>query len=85
MKEFLEKELDKLKISKGEREILVETYEEQWEWFEEDFISEHSRKPNEKDEKKFIKDFLEKMQSTGSHRYDRRKKKKPYVNVYLKQ
>ena len=59
MREFLEKELDKLKISKGEREILIETYEEQLEWFEEDFISEHSRKPNEKEGKKFIKDFLE--------------------------
>lgn len=59
MRDFLEKELDKLKISKGEREILIETYEEQLEWFEEDFISEHSRKPNEKEEKKFIKDFLE--------------------------
>lgn len=61
MKEFLEKELDKLKISKGEREILVEEFVD-WEWesFEEDFIKENGRKPTEKEGKQFVLKYIEK-------------------------
>ena len=39
MKEFLEKELDKLKISQGERKILIDEFVDwEWEFFEEEGV-----------------------------------------------
>lgn len=61
MKEFLEKELDKLKISQGERKILIDEFVDwEWEFFEEDFIKENGRKPTEKEGKQFVKEYIEK-------------------------
>ena len=59
MRDFLEKELDKLKISKGEREILIEEFVEwRWEYFEEDFESKNGRKPTVKEGKEFVKEYI---------------------------
>ena len=59
MKEFLEEELDKLKISKGEREILIEEFVEwRWEDFEEEFEKKNGRKPSVKEGKEFVKTYL---------------------------
>lgn len=60
MKEFLEKELDKLKMPKGERKYLIEEFVEwRWESFEEDFEKEHGRKPTEKEGKQFVKEYID--------------------------
>lgn len=52
--EILDEELNKLKISKTEREILIEEFE--WRW--ENFLDEEGPKPSAEKIKKFIKEFL---------------------------
>ena len=52
--EILDEELNKLKISKTEREILIEEFE--WRW--EDFLDEEGPKPSDEKIRKFIKEFL---------------------------
>ena len=60
MKEFLEKELDKLKIPNGEREYLIEEFVEwRWESFEEDFVKKNGRKPTEKEGRQFVKEYID--------------------------
>ena len=57
--EKLEKQLDKLKISKTERQILLEDFDWSFESFEEHFMNENHKAPSEKDINKFIKEFIE--------------------------
>ena len=58
-KNFLYDELDKIKISKGERENLIEEFIEwQWESDEEDFIKKYGRAPKEKEAKEIIKKYV---------------------------
>ena len=52
--EILDEELNKLKISKTEREILIEEFE--WCW--EDFLDNEGLKPSVEKMRKFIKEFL---------------------------
>ena len=52
--EILDEELNKLKISKTEREILIEEFE--WRW--EDFLDNEGLKPSAEKMRKFIKEFL---------------------------
>lgn len=52
--EILDEELNKLKISKTEREILIEEFE--WRW--ENFLDEEGPKPSAEKIRKFIKEFL---------------------------
>ena len=52
--EILDEELNKLKISKTEREILIEEFE--WCW--EDFLDNEGLKPSAEKMRKFIKEFL---------------------------
>ena len=54
VEEILDEELNKLKISKTEREILIEEFE--WRW--EDFLDEEGPKPSDEKIRKFIKEFL---------------------------
>lgn len=57
--EILKNKLEKLNISSGEYDILVEYFEDDWEVFEEDINEKKHRNPNDKEIDKFIKDFLE--------------------------
>ena len=52
--EILDEELNKLKISKTEREILIEEFEWRWEMF----LDEEGPKPSTEKIRKFIKEFL---------------------------
>ena len=52
--EILDEELNKLKISKTEREILTEEFE--WRW--ENFLEDEGPKPSDEKIRKFIKEFL---------------------------
>ena len=52
--EILDEELNKLKISKTEREILIEEFEWRWEMF----LDEEGPKPSDEKIRKFIKEFL---------------------------
>ena len=52
--EILDEELNKLKISKTEREILTEEFEWRWEMF----LDEEGPKPSDEKIRKFIKEFL---------------------------
>lgn len=52
--EILDEELNKLKISKTEREILIEEFG--WHW--EDFLDNEDPKPSAEKKRKFIKEFL---------------------------
>lgn len=54
VEEILDEELNKLKISKTEREILTEEFE--WRW--ENFLEDERPKPSDEKIKKFIKEFL---------------------------
>ena len=54
MQEILENELDKLKISNTEREILIEEFE--WHW--EDFLEDEGPKPSAEKTRKFVKEYL---------------------------
>ena len=54
VEEILDEELNKLKISKTEREILIEEFE--WRW--EDFLDNEGLKPSAEKMRKFIKEFL---------------------------
>ena len=54
VEEILDEELNKLKISKTEREILIEEFE--WCW--EDFLDNEGLKPSAEKMRKFIKEFL---------------------------
>ena len=56
--EILKNKLEKLNISSGEYDILVEYFEDDWEVFEEDINEKKHRNPNDKEIDKFIKDFL---------------------------
>ena len=59
IKNFLYDELDKIKISKGERENLIEEFIEwRWESDEEDFIKKYGRAPKEKEAKEIIKKYV---------------------------
>ena len=58
MQEILENEIEKLKISNTEREILIEEFEWNWELFEERFVNDNKRKPTEKEGLKYIKEYL---------------------------
>ena len=52
--EILDEELNKLKISKTEREILIEEFEWRWEMF----LDEEGPKPSTEKIRKYIKEFL---------------------------
>ena len=52
--EILDEELNKLKISKTEREILIEEFEWRWEMF----LDEEGPKPSNEKIRKFIKEYL---------------------------
>ena len=54
VEEILDEELNKLKISKTEREILIEEFE--WRW--ENFLEDEGPKPSAERIRKFIKEFL---------------------------
>ena len=54
VEEILDEELNKLKISKTEREILIEEFEWRWEMF----LDEEGPKPSTEKIRKFIKEFL---------------------------
>ena len=54
VEEILDEELNKLKISKTEREILTEEFE--WRW--ENFLEDEGPKPSAEKIRKFIKEFL---------------------------
>ena len=54
VEEILDEELNKLKISKTEREILIEEFEWRWEMF----LDEEGPKPSNEKIRKFIKEFL---------------------------
>ena len=54
VEEILDEELNKLKISKTEREILIEEFEWRWEMF----LDEEGPKPSDEKIRKFIKEFL---------------------------
>ena len=54
MEEILDEELNKLKISKTEREILIEEFEWRWEMF----LDEEGPKPSTEKIRKLIKEFL---------------------------
>ena len=54
VEEILDEELNKLKISKTEREILIEEFEWRWEMF----LDEEGPKPSAEKIRKFIKEFL---------------------------
>lgn len=54
VEEILDEELNKLKISKTEREILIEEFEWRWEMF----LDEEGPKPPNEKIRKFIKEFL---------------------------
>ena len=54
VEEILDEELNKLKISKTEREILTEEFE--WRW--ENFLEDEGPKPSDEKIRKFIKEFL---------------------------
>lgn len=54
VEEILDEELNKLKISKTEREILTEEFEWRWEMF----LDEEGPKPSNEKIRKFIKEFL---------------------------
>ena len=55
---ILDEELNKVRISNGEREILLEDFEDCWEDYVEDYKEEHHREPSVKDTKTFIKEFI---------------------------
>lgn len=57
--EILKNKLEKMNITSGEYDILVEYFEDEWESFEEELDEKKHRKPNDKEIDKFIKDFLE--------------------------
>ena len=52
--EILDEELNKLKISKTERKILIEEFE--WHW--EDFLEDEGPKPSTEKTRKFVKEYL---------------------------
>lgn len=52
--EILDEELNKLKISKTERKILIEEFE--WHW--EDFLEDEGPKPSAEKTRKFVKEYL---------------------------
>ena len=54
VEEILDEELNKLKISTNEREILIEEFE--WHW--EDFLDDEGPKPSAEKIRKFVKEFL---------------------------
>ena len=54
VEEILDEELNKLKISTNEREILIE--ESEWHW--EDFLDDEGPKPSAEKIRKFVKEFL---------------------------
>ena len=54
VEEILDEELNKLKISKTEREILIEEFEWRWEMF----LDEEGPKPSNEKIRKFIKEYL---------------------------
>ena len=54
MEDILDEELNKLKISKTEREILIEEFEWRWEMFLED----EGPNPSAEKIRKFIKEYL---------------------------
>ena len=54
VEEILDEELNKLKISKTEREILIEEFEWRWEMF----LDEEGPKPSTEKIRKYIKEFL---------------------------
>lgn len=54
MKDILDEELNKLKISKTEREILIEEFEWHWEMF----LEEEGPNPSSEKTRKFIKEYL---------------------------
>ena len=56
--EILKDELNKLKISTTEREILIEEFEWRWEYYVETYQEEHHCTPVIKDTKNFIKNFI---------------------------
>lgn len=57
--DILKNKLEKMNISSGEYDILVEYFEDDWESFEEEIDEKKHRKPDDKEIDKFIKDFLE--------------------------
>ena len=67
IEEILYEELDKLKISDTEREILIEDFEWYWEDFLEDYQEEHHRIPTQKDTKSFVKSFLKEQAKPEKH------------------
>lgn len=45
-------------ISKGEYKILMEDAKQAWEWFEEEYIENHKKKPTAEQKEKFIKKYI---------------------------
>ena len=62
--EILDEELNKLKISKTEREILIEEFEWQWEMF----LDEEGPTPSNEKIRKFIKEFLKENAKIEQHK-----------------
>lgn len=65
---ILDEELNKIKISNTEREILLEDFEWHWENYVEDYKEEHNREPTIKETKTFITDFLKENAKTEKHK-----------------
>lgn len=66
--EILYEELNKVKISNTEREILIEDFEWHWEDFLEDYKEEHHRDPSVKDIRTFVKNFIKENAKIEQHK-----------------
>ena len=64
MEDILDEELNKLKISKTEREILIEEFE--WHW--EDFLDDEGPKPSAEKIRKFVKKYLKENAKIEQHK-----------------
>ena len=65
---ILDEELNKVRISNGERDILIEDFEDRWEEYVEDYKEEHHRELSVKDTKTFIKEFIKENAKTEKHK-----------------
>ena len=66
--EIFDEELNKVKISKGERKQLLKDFEWPWEDFVEEYQEKHHQEPTLKDSRSFIKDFIKKNAKTEEHK-----------------
>ena len=79
VEEILDEELNKLKISKTEREILIEEFEWRWEMF----LDEEGPKPSTEKIRKFIKEFLKENAKEEKPRDSLRKRLNRLIALYV--